>query len=120
MHDLSKAEEVVAKIIHEAEKNDELKEVIITLGIFSFIDPQRFEYWVNNLLEEQGLLDLRITVKSVPGVAKCTSCGSTFNSDQLMTQLKSADPHHPVLLCPQCHKPTLDVESGTEVELSFH
>ncbi len=119
MHDLSKAEEIVEKIEQEFEKDPNIKEVQITLGVFSFIDPQRFEYWLRNLLEEKDLSQIPVTIKTDGGAARCTSCNDEFSSDMLHAQLQAIDPHHPILLCPRCNEPTLDLTSGTDVLVSF-
>ncbi len=120
MHEISKAEEVVNKIKKELEYRPDLEKVRIVLGAFTFMEPTRFGYWIQNLMMEREI-DEKITVDIVEGKgsARCCHCDAKISSEELEQQIRSTDPHHPVIQCPRCGKFSLDFEEGTEVIVEF-
>ena len=108
MHELSVMMEVIRIVDETAEENDltTLKAVVLQVGELSGVVPIFLkEYWPM-LTEGKPLYkDTELVVETIPGIARCQSCGKVFN----VVENKG--------YCPQCNSFDKDLMSGREFSI---
>ena len=108
---------IVESILTEA-KNHAAKKVLevhITIGEYTFLNPEQVSFWYGILAKETPMEGSRLVITEKTGVLSCRSCGYLGSTD------KDDDPSYhfstPVFICPNCGQ-RLEIKEGKECTIT--
>jgi len=107
MHELSIAMNILDIIREEMKKNNAGKLVAVELeiGALSGVVKDALEFAFEEALKQGNFQDARIIYHEQPGMARCSSCGAEFVTEDYITP------------CPECFHPYTDIIRGRELKI---
>lgn len=107
MHELALAQNVVKVLCEEAERHRlrRVEAIRLRIGVFRAVVPELLQtclaFATRGTVAEGSSVELEV----VPGRARCPSCGTEYDVDELL------------FLCPSCERVGGEILAGEELEL---
>jgi hydrogenase nickel incorporation protein HypA/HybF len=117
MHEFSMTSQIVESVLREAREHQASRvlEVHITIGEYTFLNPEQLTFWFDLLSENTLLEGSRLEITEKEGVVSCSDCGYRGTTNQ------EDDPEFhfstPTLACPHCGGRT-QIEEGKECTIT--
>ncbi len=107
MHELSIAESLLAIITDESKKHglERVNKVRLQIGKFAAVVPESLTFCFEMVSRDTIASGALIEIETVGIVARCDTCGSSF------------EVQNQVFLCPRCGEPALQLLSGRELSV---
>jgi hydrogenase nickel insertion protein HypA len=117
MHEYSMTKQMVDTVVASAELNHAKKvcDIYLSIGAFSFLNPEQIRFWFNLLKKESPLLvDSKLHIKPKKGLVHCGHCGYKgaikYEDDPIYHII------FPTLECPKC-KSMVTIVEGKEFKI---
>ena len=107
LHELSIAESLLAIITDESKKHglERVNKVRLQIGKFAAVVPESLTFCFEMVSRDTIASGALIEIETVGIVARCDTCGSSF------------EVQNQVFLCPRCGEPALQLLSGRELSV---
>lgn len=107
LHKLSIAESLLAIITDESKKHglERVNKVRLQIGKFAAVVPESLTFCFEMVSRDTIASGALIEIETVGIVARCDTCGSSF------------EVQNQVFLCPRCGEPALQLLSGRELSV---
>lgn len=107
MHELSVATSIVESVEEETHRagGSSVSEIVLEIGILSGIIREALDFALEEAIKGTILQEADIRIEEIPGIAKCSSCGTEFRTGDHFT------------ICPECMNPYTDIIQGKEMKI---
>ena len=108
MHELSIAQSLLDIVVEESGKNgiERVRAIRLQIGEFAAVVPEALTFCFEMVSRDTVAAGAALEIEAIPVVARCGSCGSTFEvKDQ-------------VFLCAECGEPVFEILSGRELSVA--
>jgi hydrogenase nickel incorporation protein HypA/HybF len=108
MHEYSIMQSALSQALHEAQLAgaSRVRHIRLRIGVLSGVVPDALQFAFEVLTPGTPAEGALLTMEEVPARFWCATCSREFTSPNLYSE------------CPDCHKPSGELRSGRELELS--